>query len=369
LTLGNGSGAGDTSGRSRPPIGFGRQFTPHMFSMDWTVDDGWHHGRVGPRAPLSLDPAAAVLHYAQAIFEGLKAYRFPDGSAHIFRPDMNARRLQASAARLCLPEVPVASFVDSVRRLVVKDMDWVPAAPASLYLRPFLVATEAFLGVREAEAAQYHVIGSPAGDYFPGGAAGVDIWLSRRYSRAGRGGTGAAKTGGNYASSLAAQKEARTHGCDQVLFLDASEGRFIEELGGMNLVLVRADGSLLTPASESILAGVTVDSILELAKGRGHTVEQRPIELDEWVRGAADGTIVAAFACGTAAVVTPISVLRGDDVAVRHKKHPLAALPMSLRTELLEIQHGMREDTHRWMVPALAAPAEDAHRNRAETSV
>lgn len=332
--------------------GFGTRFTRHMVWADWTAGSGWEDLQSAMYGPLMLDPAAAVLHYGQAVFEGLKAFRFGDGSIHLFRPDVHARRLRASARRLCLPEPPEDLFLTSLRRLLELDADAVPEPPASLYLRPFLLGTEAFLGVRAARTARYAVIGSPAFSYFPSGRSAVRIWLSREYSRAGARGTGAAKTGGNYAASLIAQQDAHAHGCDQVLFLDAAEGRYLEELGGMNLVLVRKDGCLITPDSDSILAGVTVDSILALAGRRGYTVERRPVELAEWQEGAADGTIVAAFACGTAAVVAPIELLLGEGVELRHRPHPLSDLPLSLRRELLEIQHGGPGDHHRWMVPA-----------------
>src|ERR1700712_2247503 len=250
--------------------GFGKFFTDHMVDICWSEKGGWHRPRVQPYGPIALDPAAAVLHYGQEVFEGLKAYRHEDGSVWTFRPESNAYRMQRSARRLALPELPVEYFIDSIKQLVTNDLDWVPEAPSSLYLRPFMFAKEAFLGVRPAAKVNYYVIASPAGNYFPGGVSPVSIWLSTDYSRAGRGGMGAAKTGGNYASSLVAQAEAYEHGCDQVLFLDSEEGRYVEELGGMNVVLVKKDGTLVTPESSSILEGITLDSILQLAQDRGH---------------------------------------------------------------------------------------------------
>jgi branched-chain amino acid aminotransferase len=224
--------------------GFGKHFTDHMVDICWSVRGGWHRPRVQPYGPLSLDPAAAVLHYGQEVFEGLKAYRHQDGSIWTFRPEQNALRMQRSARRLALPELPVEHFLESLRQLIALDADWVPSAPeTSLYLRPFMFAKEAFLGVRPAEKVNYYLIGSPAGAYFPGGVAPVSIWLSTSYSRAGKGGTGAAKTGGNYAASLVAQAEAYEQGCAQVLFLDSVEGKYLEELGGMNVVLAYKDGS------------------------------------------------------------------------------------------------------------------------------
>lgn len=328
--------------------GFGKHFTDHMVDICWSALGGWHRPRVQPYGPLSLDPAAAVLHYGQEIFEGLKAYRHADGSIWSFRPDANAARLQRSARRLALPELPSEFFIDSLKELIAADGSWVPSAPdTSLYLRPFMFAKEAFLGVRPAEKVNYYVIASPAGAYFKGGLAPVSIWLSANYSRAGKGGTGAAKTGGNYAASLVAQAEAYDHGCDQVLFLDSVEERYLEELGGMNIVLVKKDGTLVTPASPSILEGITRDSILQLAEDRGHTVERRQVTIDEWREGAASGEIVEAFACGTAALVAPIGTLKSADFEITHESTETA---LSLRSELTDIQYGRGEDRHGWMM-------------------
>jgi branched-chain amino acid aminotransferase len=328
--------------------GFGKHFTDHMVDICWSARGGWHRPRVQPYGPIELDPAAAVLHYGQEIFEGLKAYRHADGSIWSFRPEANAARMQRSARRLALPELPTEYFLAALRELIAADGDWVPSAPdTSLYLRPFMFAKEAFLGVRPAEKVAFYVIASPAGAYFTGGLAPVSIWLSTHYSRAGKGGTGAAKTGGNYASSLVAQAEAYEHGCAQVLFLDSEEERYLEELGGMNIVLVKKDGTLVTPASDSILEGITRDSILQLAEDRGHRVERRKITIDEWREGVASGEIVEAFACGTAAVVAPIGVLKADGFEIRMDSSELA---LSLREELTGIQYGTVEDRHGWMM-------------------
>ena len=327
--------------------GFGKHFTDHMVDICWSAQGGWHRPRVQPYGPISLDPAAAVLHYAQEIFEGLKAYRHADGSIWSFRPEANAARMQRSARRMAMPELPTDFFIESLRELIAADGDWVPSAPdTSLYLRPFMFAKEAFLGVRPAEKVNYYVIASPAGAYFKGGLAPVSIWLSTQYSRAGKGGTGAAKTGGNYASSLIAQAEAYEQGCDQVLFLDSEQERYLEELGGMNVVLVKKDGTLITPASPSILEGITRDSILQLAEDRGHQVERRQVSIDEWREGAASGDIVEAFACGTAAVVAPIGLLKATDFEIRHDSTEVS---LSLREELTGIQYGRVEDRHGWM--------------------
>jgi len=331
--------------------GFGKHFTDHMVDICWSARGGWHRPRVQPYGPISLDPAAAVLHYGQEIFEGMKAYRHEDGSIWTFRPEANARRMQRSARRMAMPELPTEYFIDSLKEIIAADGAWVPSAPeTSLYLRPFMFAKEAFLGVRPAEKVNYYVIASPAGPYFAGGVKPISIWLSTNYSRAGKGGTGAAKTGGNYASSLIAQAEAYDNGCDQVLFLDSQEGKYLEELGGMNIVLVHKDGTLITPQSDSILEGITRDSILELAEDRGMRVERRQVTLDEWREGAANGDIVEAFACGTAAVVTPIALVKSADFEIGSADAVAGELTMSLREELTDIQYGRREDVHGWMM-------------------
>ena len=330
--------------------GFGKHFTDHLVEVTWTVERGWHDARVRPYGPLQLDPAASVLHYAQEIFEGLKAYRHADGSIWGFRPEANARRMQRSATRLALPQLPVEDFVESLRALIAVDGQWVPSSPeTSLYLRPFMIATEAFLGVRAAHRVGYYLIASPAGAYFSNGVTPVSIWLSTQYSRAGKGGTGSAKTGGNYASSLLPQAEAYERGCAQVLFLDSVEGKYLEELGGMNIVLVYKNGTLVTPASESILDGITRDSIFQLARDRGHTVEERRVSLDEWRDGVSSGDVVEVFACGTAAVVTPIAVLMGDGFQIGSADAPAGDLTMSLRQELTDIQYGRLPDKHGWL--------------------
>ena len=330
--------------------GFGKYFTDHMVDICWSLRGGWHRPRVAPYGPISLDPAAAVLHYGQEIFEGMKAYRHADGSIHTFRPEANAARMQRSAIRLALPELPTEYFIESLRQLIALDAAWVPSAPeTSLYLRPFMFAKEAFLGVRPAEKVNYYVIASPAGAYFAGGVTPVSIWLSTNYSRAGKGGTGAAKTGGNYASSLVAQAEAYQQGCAQVLFLDSVEGRYIEELGGMNVVLVYKDGTLVTPESESILQGITRDSILQLAEDRGHRVERRRVTIEEWRDGVTSGEVSEIFACGTAAVVTPIAQLKASDFTAGDAAAPAGELTMSLRQELTDIQYGRLPDRHGWM--------------------
>jgi branched-chain amino acid aminotransferase len=331
--------------------GFGKHFTDHMVDICWSEWGGWHRPRVRPYGPITLEPAAAVLHYAQEIFEGLKAYRHADGSIWTFRPEANAARMQRSAARLALPELPTDYFIESLRQLIAVDARWVPSAPeTSLYLRPFMFAKEAFLGVRPAKKVDYMLIASPAGAYFHGGVAPVSIWVSTQYARAGRGGTGAAKTGGNYASSLIAQQEAYDHGCAQVLFLDSETSTTLEELGGMNVVFVHKDGSLVTPESSSILEGITLDSILQLARDRGLKTEQRRITIEEVRKGVESGDIVEMFACGTAAVITPIAAFKADGYTIGDENAAAGELTLSLRDELTGIQQGRVPDRHGWML-------------------
>jgi branched-chain amino acid aminotransferase len=329
--------------------GFGTHFADHMFTLEWTQDGGWHAGRITPYGPLTLDPATAVLHYAQEIFEGMKAYRHDDGSIWTFRPHENAKRMVSSSKRLALPELPPEAFVQAVDELVQVDQRWVPdnGGEKSLYLRPFMFASEAFLGVRPAQHVTFMVISSPAGAYFKGGVKPVTLWLTEEYTRAGRGGMGAAKTGGNYASSLIAQQEATGHGCDQVVFLDAQEGKYVEELGGMNLYYVFDDGHIVTPETGTILEGITRASIIELAGKMGHHVEERRLPIDEWRDGVASGRITEIFACGTAAVVTPVGALKwagGETPAPASTD-----LTMRLRQALVDVQYGRAEDAFGWM--------------------
>ncbi|RAN73508.1 branched chain amino acid aminotransferase [Bacillus sp. SRB_336] len=335
--------------------GFGDHFTDHTAVVDYTVDaegqGGWSNARIEPYGPIAMDPAAAVLHYGQEIFEGLKAYRHADGSVWSFRPEANAARFNASARRLALPELPEETFVESLRQLVSVDVDWVPSKDGdALYLRPFMIATEAFLGVRPAREVSYRVIASPAGNYFGGELKPVSIWLSTGFARAGEGGTGEAKCGGNYAASLAAQMEAEAQGCKQVLFLDPFNDNAIEELGGMNIFFVFKDGRLVTPALNGhILHGITRSSVMQLAADRGMKVEERKITIDEWRDGVAAGEITEAFACGTAAVITPIGELKTAEGTIASPGSGAGEVTMAIREQLLGIQTGAVEDLHGWL--------------------
>jgi branched-chain amino acid aminotransferase len=330
--------------------GFGIQFTDHMVTIEWDEGRGWHDAVIGPRQPIALDPAAAVLHYAQEIFEGLKAYKQADGSISLFRPEANAARFNQSAQRLAMPELPEALFVEAIEKLVLLDAAWIPEGEgSSLYLRPFMIATEAFLGVRPAKQYKFIVIASPAGNYFKSGAPAVSIWVSD-YTRAAPGGTGAAKCGGNYAASLVPQAEAIARGHDQVVFLDAAEHKWIEELGGMNLYFVFDDGTLLTPAlTGTILPGITRDSLLTLAREEGLNVQEGRYSLDQWREDATSGRLVETFACGTAAVVTPVGKVSGREGDFTVGTGGPGQLTGKLKSRLVAIQRGESPDTHGWI--------------------
>lgn len=331
--------------------GFGRVFTDHMVTIRYSAERGWHNARVEPRAPLLLDPATAVLHYAQEIFEGLKAYKLADGGTALFRPWENARRFQNSARRMAMAELPEDLFLQSLRELVAIDKDWFPTVEGgALYLRPFMIASEVFMGVKPASEYLYIVLASAAGAYFKGGAPSITVWVSQDYTRAAPGGTGAAKCGGNYAASLAAQKEAIKEGCDQVVFLDAVERRFVEELGGMNIFFVLDDGTLRTPPlNGTILPGITRDSLLTLGRDLGLRVEEAPYAIDEWRADAASGRLREAFACGTAAVVTPIGTVASTQGRFTIGNGGPGELTERLRADLVSIQRGQAPDRHNWI--------------------
>ncbi|SMQ59003.1 branched chain amino acid aminotransferase apoenzyme [Altererythrobacter xiamenensis] len=331
--------------------GFGQVFTDHMAVIDYDeAKGGWHSATLGPRQPISLDPAASVLHYAQEIFEGMKAYRLEDGSMALFRPLENARRYNASARRMAMPELPEDMFLESVRQVVEADKAWFPPVEGgSLYIRPFMFATEAFLGVRPAKQYKHCVILSPAGNYFKSGSPAVSIWVSD-YSRAAPGGTGAAKTGGNYAASLVPTGEAFAKGHDQVLFLDAVEKKWIEELGGMNLFFVMDDGRVITPPlTGTILPGITRDSLITLLREEGLEVSEEMYSLDQWRDDAQSGKLVETMACGTAAVVTPVGTVEGKDGKFNIGNGGPGELTSTIRAKLVGIQRGTVEDTHGWV--------------------
>ena len=328
--------------------GFGRYFTDHMARATWTAEDGWHNHAIVPYGPLSLDPAGSVLHYGQEVFEGLKAYRHADGSLWLFRPTYNGARLNFSGHRLAIPELPVDDFVASLVDLVRQDRRWVPGAEGeSLYLRPFIFASEAFLGVRAAAAYEYIVLASPAGAYFPNGFQPIKVWVEPDYHRAGPGGMGAAKTGGNYAASLLPKVTASAAGYDEVLFLDAATATNLDELGGMNVFVVYADGSVATPKlTGNILPGNTRSCIMQLLRRAGVEVREDTLALRDVVSGIQDGSVAEMFACGTAAVVTAIGQLTGEDFSVELPTHTVA---QRIYEELTGIHNGTREDPFGWM--------------------
>jgi branched-chain amino acid aminotransferase len=335
--------------------GFGKYFTDSMVTADWNVENGWHDAQLIPYGPLVLDPATNFMHYGQAIFEGLKAYRHADGSIKTFRPFENARRFGRSARRLAMAEVPEELFVASIEELVSNDQQWVPAGrERSLYLRPFLISTEVGLGVRPANAYKYVLIASPAGAYFAGGINPVSVWISDDYVRAAPGGTGEAKCAGNYAASLLAQAEASAHGCDQVVWLDAVDRQRIEEMGGMNLYFVYGSGDsarIMTPAlTGSLLPGITRESLITVATDLGIRVDQGEITVDQLRAGCESGEITEVFACGTAAVITPVGTVKSRtngsfDIAGGKS----GEITLALRNALLDIQSGVVADRHNWM--------------------
>ncbi|GAB3424589.1 branched-chain amino acid aminotransferase [Flindersiella endophytica] len=330
---------------------FGTQFSRHMVTMAWTPGRGWEPPELKAYGPLDLEPASAVFHYGQEILEGLKAYRHPDGSIWTFRPFANAERFRRSADRMAMPDLPASDFVQAIGLLVDADRDDVPSgAEESLYLRPFMYGSEAFLGVRPAQRYTFCLIGSPAGAYFRGGLKPVSIWLSLDYSRAGRFGTGDAKAGANYAASLLPQQEALRNGCDQVCFVDDREQKYVQEFGASNVFFSYADGRLVTPELDgAILEGITRDAVITLAREYGLAVEERPISVDEWRSGVSSGEITEVFACGTAAAITPVGRLKWNGGEVAWGTERPGPITERLRGRLLDIQYGRAADNHGWM--------------------
>jgi branched-chain amino acid aminotransferase len=333
--------------------GFGKYYTDHMVMCEWSEKDGWGEPHLMPYGPISLDPATAVFHYGQEIFEGMKAYRQPDGTIALFRPTANAQRFINSARRLALPEMPVELFMETVEALVAQDSGWVPSKVGeSLYIRPFMIATEVGLGVRPTNKATYLLIATPAGAYFDPSKA-VSVWISTEYVRAVQGGTGEAKCGGNYAASLVAQKAAVKEGCDQVVWIDAKERKWVEEMGGMNLYFVKgkgADATVITPKlTGTLLPGITRDSILSVASDLGYKVDEVMLSVDDWRDGVTSGEITEIFACGTAAVVSPVGQAKSAmGTWVTGDGQP-GTITMQIRNHLLGIQHGTIADKHNWM--------------------
>lgn len=331
-------------------LGFGKHFTDHMFVMEWTKDRGWHNGRVEPYGPLSFDPAAACLHYGQAMFEGLKAFRGKDGKVRLFRVDRHCKRMASGAPRLCMPPVDPEVMKQALIDVVYADRDWVPSSPGTaLYIRPTMVASEAFLGVRPAERYTFFIILSPVGAYYAEGMKPVKIWVEKSFVRAAPGGLGSVKAGANYAASLLAAENARKAGYAQVLWLDATEHRYLEEVGTMNLVL-KMGGELVTPPlGGTILGGVTRDCVLTLAKSWGMKVSERPVTADEVVAAHGNGTLEEVFGCGTAAVISPVGELAFGDVRLLINDGAIGPTAKRLYDEITGIQYGTRPDTEGWL--------------------
>ncbi|NOY14533.1 MAG: branched-chain amino acid aminotransferase [Deltaproteobacteria bacterium] len=330
---------------------FGKQFTDRMFVMEYDTGKGWHSARIQPYAPFSMDPAAMVLHYSQEIFEGLKAFRRPDGSVAMFRPADNVRRFNQSARRMCMPEVDEPFFLDSLLELIRLESDWVPRSEGtSLYIRPTMIATEPMLGVRPADQYLCYIILCPVGAYYKGGIAPVKIWISDHYVRAAEGGTGEAKTGGNYAASLYAAREAALKGYDQVLWLDAKEKRYVEEVGSMNMLFLY-DGKIITsPLHGTVLDGITRRSTLTLLREMGYDIEERAMTVEEVMAGAQNGRLQEAFGTGTAVVISPVGSFCYKDRCVQLGDGQPGELTMKLYNTLTGIQYGRLPDPDGWII-------------------
>lgn len=332
-------------------LGFGKIFTDHMFIMNYTDGQGWHDAHVVPFANISLPPAAMVYHYGQEMFEGLKAYKGEDGEVYLFRPDMNAKRANASNDRLVIPQIPEEDFVQAVKAVVDVDRDWIPTEPGtSLYVRPFIIATDEFLGVAPSKTYLFMIILSPSGAYYESGLAPVGIWIEDEYVRAVRGGIGYAKTGGNYAASLIAQQKAHDSGYSQVLWLDGVERKYIEEVGAMN-IFFKIDGKVVTPAlNGSILPGITRNSTIELCRSWGYEVEERKISAEELLDAQKNGTLDEVFGTGTAAVISPVGKLRYQNDVMTINGGQIGMLSQRLYDTITGIQTGRLPDPRGWRI-------------------
>ena len=331
-------------------LGFGKYFTDHMFMMDYTEGIGWHDARIVPYAPIAMDPATMVLHYAQETFEGLKAYRNPKGEITLFRPEMNARRMINSNKRICMAELPEDMFVEAVEAIVKYEQDWIPTAKdTSLYIRPFMFASEASVGVHPAKSYTFVIILSPVGSYYPEGVNPVKIWVEDEYVRAVKGGTGFTKCGGNYAASIAAQVKAESHGYTQVLWLDGVHRKYVEEVGTMNVMFLINDTVVTAPLEGSVLPGVTRDSIIHILKDWGYKVEERELSIDELMEAGHNGELKEAFGTGTAAVISPVGQLyyKGEEIVINDFK--TGELTQKLYDTLTGIQWGRLEDKYGWV--------------------
>ncbi len=333
-------------------LGFGRIFTDHMFNMDYTLESGWHNARIEPYGPITMDPATMVLHYGQAIFEGLKAYRGGNGEIRLFRPERNVARLNRSARIVCIPEMDEAFVFEAIKRLVAVEADWVPGSPeTSLYVRPTVIATDPFLGVRPSHSYRFFIILSPVGAYYPEGFNPVKIWVTDKYVRAVRGGLGEAKTPANYAASLYGAEVAKKAGYTQVLWLDAVKHQYVEEVGTMNIFFV-IDGKIVTPPlGGSILPGITRDSVLTLAKHWNLPAAEKLISIDEVMEAHRDGSLQEIFGTGTAAVISPVSHLAWRDEVITVGDGGVGPMANRFYTAITDIQYGRAEDPFGWIAP------------------
>ncbi|BDD88650.1 branched-chain amino acid aminotransferase [Desulfofustis limnaeus] len=330
-------------------LGFGRHFTDHMFLMDWNRELGWHQARICPYQPFHMDPAATVLHYGQAIFEGLKAYRGDNGQIYLFRPEDNLERMNRGAVRMSMPRFSVDLVLKGLKALVYLDRDWIPAVNgASLYLRPTMIGVDPYLGLKPADTYTFYIIMSPVGSYYSGGFSPTKIYVCRDYVRAVKGGVGEVKTAGNYAASLLAYDMANKAGYTQVLWLDACERKYVEEVGTSNIFFVLDDTVVTPPLGGSILGGITRDSVINLAQNWGMTVQERPITIDEVLAASRDGRLKEAFATGTAAVISPVGELFCDETSYPINGGAAGPLAERLFAELQAIQYGRGEDPFNW---------------------
>lgn len=331
-------------------LGFGKYFTDHMFIMDYSDEDGWHDARIVPYGPIPLDPSAMVLHYGQEVFEGMKAYRTPDKEIVLFRPEMNLKRLNNSCERMSMPQVDAQFMLEAIARLVKIDQEWIPDGEENaLYIRPFMIATEAALGVRASKEYMLMVILSPVGAYYPEGIHPVSIYVEQQFVRAVRGGTGEVKTSGNYASGIKAQEVAKTKGFSQVLWLDGQEHKYIEEVGSMN-VFFKVSGEIITPAlTGSILPGVTRDSVITLLRDWGYPVIERVISVEELFEASAQGLLEEAFGTGTAAVISPIGSLSLGDLNTEISGGETGELSHRLYETITALQRGKLNDSYNWV--------------------
>ena len=331
--------------------GFGDVFTDHMITVQWSAARDWHNAQLQPYAPLTLDPSAQVFHYGQAVFEGLKAYRRSDGAISTFRPLANARRLNHSCERMAMPTLPEETFVEALDLLIKTDSDWVPNEEGhSLYLRPFMIATQRTLSFyRRSQEFLFVVIASPAGVYFKGGVRPISVWLSTEYTRAAPGGTGAAKCGGNYAGTLVAQEQAAQIGCDQVVWLDATERRWVEEMGTSNLFFVFGSRLVTPKLSGTLLPGITRASLLQLATDLAYEVREDNVSVEQWRSAAASGELTEVFSCGTSSMITPIGLVKSAEGEFTIGSGQPGPTTMRLRSELMGIQFGQRPDPYGWV--------------------